>query len=528
MPIEKGKQTLMDDLAKQLYVPFDNLIDDLSKQHLDDIDWWASELAARNTYTCRLFYDIVAYFSTQKTNTGHPQKNTNFFKVTKHLLGYFLTTSLYLTRWLIAKLHRKQQEIINPITLVDIFVLSHSFNKQHVYQDRYYSKMREYLSPEENHSFYYNPTLLTSCRNTWKIFKSLRRSPQNFLIKEDYLKLRDYVWAFLYPLRAFKFFPRSIIFEDHDITALLRCAFWETLFARSSIESLLKYRFALRLKKQEIPIRFIIDWFEGHNIDKVSTIAFKHFYPQTPIIGYLGFIAPENYRAIFPTPTEEKAGVLPNKIAVCGKTFVEKRVKLLPNFTTIVAPAFRFEKVYRPPLFNPALDQYNLLVTLHLSYNNSYDLLKLLFQLDTTEINHLPIQFWIKPHPDMQNFSALLQQFSSNARINFKCVSGDVHDLIEQCHLLVGNTSSTCVESLAKGVPCIIIYDKNKVAQNPIPESVDQHIWRQVASVSELKQAINELLTIDTEIKDRLAKSIRAEYFEPVTKVSTRKLLRLD
>ena len=97
--------------------------------------------------------------------------------------------------------------------------------------------------------------------------------------------------------------------------------------------------------------------------------------------------------------------------------------------------------------------------------------------------------------------------------------------------MMLGNTSSTCLESLALGIPVVIIGSQSGLTQNPIPENVNKDIWRICYTPEELSDAISHFLNISDEERDILKKigeEIREMYFEPVTREGVRKFLRLQ
>lgn len=517
------KINTINDIAIDSEKKFNDLIDRLSKQYMANIDWWVSEIASRNTNVCPLYKNIVHY----QLNASYP-KYRPLFLCLKNFFVYGYSCALLTYRWLVAKIQSNRKQAINkPITLVDMFIFNHSFDDNHNYNDRYYGRMHNYLSSAEKKSFYYNPTFQDSIKDVWKTFKHLRQSRQQFLLKEDYLKLRDYLWAFLYPMRAFKFFPKKTLFEGKDITPIIRHAFWSTLFSNGSIEGLLKYRFAKRLKEKNIPIRLIVDWFENQAIDKGSNLGFRKYYPNEPIIGYVCGLASRYYLGLTPTAGEQKAKVTPHQAAVCGCKILETQKKLSPATNFCLAPAFRMQYLYDERKFYPNEDKFTILVPLPLYHENCTDILKPLSQFTLQSINKRPVEFLIKSHPGMINFSKFFKHFELDKKPNFHQITGDWIELLEKSHLVISNGSSVCLESLSKGIPCIIAEDKNKISQNSIPLEIDNRMWRICHSASDLNKIMPELLSIDQKTKDQIAKKIREDYIETVSEEKTRAFLQL-
>ena len=140
------------------------------------------------------------------------------------------------------------------------------------------------------------------------------------------------------------------------------------------------------------------------------------------------------------------------------------------------------------------------------------------------------IKLQIKPHPFLK-IGKLRGFFNSSELKNFEFVDGNFKDCVTKTTMMLGNASSTCLETLAIGVPVIIIGSQSGLTQNPIPENVNKDIWRICYTPEELSDEINHFLNISDKERDNLKKigeEIRAMYFEPVTRESVRKFLRLQ
>ena len=112
----------------------------------------------------------------------------------------------------------------------------------------------------------------------------------------------------------------------------------------------------------------------------------------------------------------------------------------------------------------------------------------------------------------------------------FRFASGSFQDCLDQASLLIGNTSSTCVEALARGTPVIIIGSQSGLTQNPVPWEIKEDIWKLCYTAQGVAEAIDEYRARTPEKVSehtRLGQEIRKHYFEPTTRESVRKFLRL-
>ena len=110
-------------------------------------------------------------------------------------------------------------------------------------------------------------------------------------------------------------------------------------------------------------------------------------------------------------------------------------------------------------------------------------------------------------------------------------MDGDFGGCVEKSDLVISSTSSACMETLAKGIPVIIIGNSNGLTHNPIPETITDDIWRLCYTHEEIVDAIQFYQTRSLgKIKEHeeTGTRIRGEYFEPVTVKGIREFLRLS
>jgi len=113
---------------------------------------------------------------------------------------------------------------------------------------------------------------------------------------------------------------------------------------------------------------------------------------------------------------------------------------------------------------------------------------------------------------------------------SFQFVSGDFYSVVECSNLVISENSCVCIETIAKGIPVIVIAPESDFFKNPIPASIDGKIWKIVYTRDELLEAINyfraELKKTDTpQIYKTIGAEIREEYFEPVTEETVKRFL---
>ena len=129
----------------------------------------------------------------------------------------------------------------------------------------------------------------------------------------------------------------------------------------------------------------------------------------------------------------------------------------------------------------------HILVPLPISIVESINQLK---AIDTilVELSTYDIEIKIKPHPVHE--ISTIKNFITNLKFhNYRIVNDDFQICAQQSNLLIGSTTSSCVEALIYGLRVIILSPPNGVTQNPIPD-VAKNQWKVCHGSKELKQEV--------------------------------------
>jgi hypothetical protein len=419
----------------------------------------------------------------------------------------------------------------SPLTLIDTFIYSNSFSPE--FGDRHFPRLFNYLSGEELRSVFYLPTFY-KVKNYVKLFRALRKCHSNFLIKEDYLGIEDYLFAFYKAYKARYFKITSVDFMGLEISPIVNRAYDEGFMGSSSIEALLKYRLAEQLKNHGVLLRLVVDWFENQEIDHGANMGFRTFFPDIPVIGYQGFIVPKHYLCMFPTELEFLHKVIPDEIAVLGRKLIEPAKEFCSSLKVDTAPAFRFQNLWAKRNYEPDLQLFSILISLPIMPNESHEILELMseivMELQHTQLGYKKCNFRVKPHPATSP-QAVMKQLMAVGFNSAEIVSGNFSDWVEKANIVVSNSTSSCMEALSKGVPVIIIGSRRGLTQNPIPENISRILWNICLDREELIKAIQSYMAdycSRHQEYEALGASICSDYFTQVTPDSIRKFLKLQ
>jgi hypothetical protein len=396
-------------------------------------------------------------------------------------------------------------------------------------EDRTYGNLWEGLTKVEKEMTYFVPTLYGfEKQQIYDCFQKLRVSKRNFLLKEDFLRVSDYFYAVAHFFRVRLIKLPTIIWVGIDLSRLVKEELRFSPGGGSAVLALLNFRFAKRLKQAGVKVKRVINRFENQVIDKGWNSGFQQHFTNTDIIGYQGFVASPLYLCMYPTETERIAGVLPSKLAVIGKGFISSRKEFCLNIKCIVAPAIRFSKVWEKQKNQRDVDYFTLLVALPFSLSGSIYTIRLIIEsLDGFSDSGKKIRIWIKPHPTIKP-DVIRMSCGAIWSVLFTFVEGSFNDYIERADLFLGNSSSTCLETLAKGIPVIIVGNQHGFTQNPIPKVIDKGIWMLCRTPEELTNAIKNYSKCSQQMIERykgIGEKIRQEFFEQPTPQHIRKFL---
>jgi hypothetical protein len=558
----------LNELAIEIREEFNSLVESVGLAHETDIDWMVSSIASRNKYLSPLFErccQLALVDSVLESGRSIAEIRTRDRALSAVLRNDFkkkgLTVAVVCTERVPARLKRNLKPVYHwtwacvslglrclgrsqaakrriprdkPITLLDTFVLKSRVGEggsihEGKYRDRYFPGLLSGLSEEERESIFYCPGFL-GFWNPLEAFGLVRGSTDRFIIPDDLLTVSDYLYCLSYPARLFRLAIPPATFRGHDMTSALRQERRMNSCNESCLLGLLNYRFAFRVSEANIRVRLLVDWHENQLLDRGLIAGFRRFQPSTSITGYQGYIVATNLHIyVRPTAQECRAGAAPHRIAVIGRGLLKEVREWTPDCEAVVAPAFRFDQVWKPRKSQPEAGKFTALVGLPIGLKGSREILELLIAAQRKG-RLSGVRFWLKPHPTVrpERIEPWLDgEYLSRDHIK----TGNFEECIEGANVLIGNASSTCVEALAKGVPVIVVGVRLGINENPIPADVPKDMWRLCTTVDELIEGIQffqrRSSTAAAEYGE-MSRQIREEYFEPVTGEGIRRFLQID
>ena len=551
---------LFNDIAEQLRGSFTQIVSELSEPMKGEIDWWVANPASRNTLASPFFhYYCVLYLVDElfKKNYNISEIIVDSFALEKiikkyiHLHGksipikfngkriklYFknfvnpfiripfeLFRHIYQFRCA-QKTNQLQKPIPNkPLTLIDVFV-----EPGYISKDRYYNGLWENLNNKQRESTFFVPTF--SGIPAWEIlsaYEELRMADRNYLIKEDYLKISDLVYAVGHYLRRLKIKISPTIVLGVEISPLVKEELRSMRGYSSAVESLLNYRFSKRLKEHKTKLYLIIDYFENQVLDKGWNAGFNLHYPKITSLGYVGYVPPFNYLCCFPSKIESDCNLLPSVIGVIGSGFKKTIKKYAPDISVIEIPAFRFQHLWKQQEKNEKENDYSILIALTANLAESINILNIVIEYINSSKSK-EYYFYVKVHPIIK-INILKKVIGNNLPNNIQFRKDDISDSLIKSNIVITGMSSVALESLALGLNVIIIESRSGLSYNSIPEEIPKDLWRLCHKSRDLQTAIHYFHKKDENLRNdnrNVYSEIKEKYFMPVTKKNVRNLLML-
>jgi surface carbohydrate biosynthesis protein (TIGR04326 family) len=547
---------LLNEISDRIKQDFNNLIEDIFKKTNGNLEWLVSSTLSRNPYLSDIYLSLcyllfvkyiykekkvnisliiapdyaikevlVDYFYKENINIKviGPSKH---FNIVKSIMKSVLSLCRYLyrmTSYLLLKKKTRIRKISKPITIIDTFFLDSMF-RSGKFEDRYYNGLLSNLSKDERDQIYFLPTLSIKSKLD-EVLKIADKSEEKFIYSLDYLNISDYLSALFRSIRSISFNFNQFIFFGFKIGPILKRDQLLNIFNYSSLQGINNYLFIRRLKESGIKLRLVIDWFENQVIDRGFNRGIKDYFPNTPSIGYQGYIISTDFNFyIQPTIYEQVHKLIPDEIAVVGNGLRNDILKFNNRLIVNVAPAFRFSDVWEKSKKVSSIKTNNILIVLPIAIKECMEILSLV--INAYKMGGLnEIHFHIKTHPSF-NITKLKKL---NLPDNFILVNGTFRDCILDTDMMLGNTSSTCLEAIAMGIPVIIIGSQSGLTQNPIPKNVNKNIWREVYTAEDLKSSIIDyFISSEKEIEKfkQIGEEVKRDYFQPVTEEGVRKFLK--
>jgi|TARA_B110000027_G_C16122047_1_gene303727 hypothetical protein len=511
----------------------------LSKDHLEDIDWWVSPPASRNLYSSNLYkyiciletidfflkkkiylldikVDSIKLQKTIRLNFHKTKVNVNLKKsIFLHnkfffYLHYIKVSVFFLFQFFFIKIFSKNFfHSKSPYTLIDTFVIDCKYKHKF-----YYGDLINFFSKKNNLTFFIPTFVTTNLSNFFEIFKATNKD-KNYIFKENFTEISDVMFCITYIFRIKKFNKRFTNYLNFNLDALVKEEINSNRDILGIFLSLYNFRFARRLKLKSIKLTKVVNWFENQSLDKGWNIGFRKFHPNIKTIGYQGFTSQPEYMNTIPTYYEKINKTIPDTIVVISKNYIKAKKEFCKNLNIIDGPALRFADLFK--FTKNYKRKFEIVIFLEGASHHTDKEIILKFLKVSKLLSNL--KFYIKPHPSLS-----LEKLKLRLPNNFIILNDKFSLIAKKTYLAVshGNTSVT-LESLAYGCKLLVPVDNLFDRYNLNNLNIPSYLYRVCNNQYDLVESINYFLkNIQASYK---GVDIKNKLFNKVTKKNVKILI---
>lgn len=510
----------MNQIAKDNQEKYTEFVDSCSKKYKNDLFWWLTPFASRNLYMSSSFQNFCKILLAKEIIDDDKELILIVVgdKAYKHVLrqyicrqkkdikisvrkkknkkkGFVYAIYIFMDIWRkefrnylkIRRLIKNQiYRFDKPICLIDTYVLTSRIKDGH-YRDRYFENILKYT----NENVFFCPTVSFDDNTSLEqvIFELLHCTDYKFILKEVFLKKRDYFKCFLYLLKVIKFCNSNKKYGELNFTRIVNCDLIHGLRNLNTMIGMLNYYFMKNLLNANIPIKKLVGWYEGQP-SSIGLFAAYQKISGKEAVGYIGFpLFDILLFSVSPSALQSKMKMSPAVVGIIGSYYSTTVSQFNKNQKYEILPAFRNTNLYSK--FNGEVEKKKeILVVLSYFKPSSVNLILMINQIFTKEMGYKLI---FKNHPTNSAFT--LSDYGVEAgNYEYGFVNGNLMDHVLGKSLVLAADTSSGLEIMANGVPLILCEELNTITFRPMLKEVFDGICGIAYNVDELKTQIERLL----------------------------------
>lgn len=498
-------------------------IDQVAADLVDRKEWLFSVSSVKNTYTSHLFLYICYLFLLEELIKEGKQPDLIFvdspalaaifkdnfpvgvapingwlrlgfyFKVlTKSILRFGKYLIEFGRRFVWAKIILKDRSRPllkgkNNLILIRNFITGQfSDTPDDIIESHYFPGLYDYLR-KKNYTPVFLP-VVTQTSNYRNLYQKIIKSKKTIIFPEEFLKLQDYLYTFLAPVRALSLRLSAPFYGRYQIGRLLKEEYYSNLTEFGFLYATLLSCLGKRFKEHNLFPLGIINWMENQALEKGLIKGFKENLPDTQIIGSQPFIVPKNYFSTIPSNQEKQSGLLPDKILVLGPIGEECAIQFIKDVPVDYSPAFRYASVFSGQSINN--QENNLLVLLSLDFKNALYFMQILLKIEPylKVFDRIMIKLHSAAHFDKKQ---LMNAAGGNLSQLYEFVDGKLEQYISKTSIGFCGATGTAVELVMRGIPVITMGSPYTLTMDYLGYRKDPDIWQLCFSCEQVITALN-------------------------------------
>ena len=170
-----------------------------------------------------------------------------------------------------------------------------------------------------------------------------------------------------------------------------------------------------------------------------------------------------------------------------------------------------------------------IFVALPINFDDSVHILNLVIDFYKSEKNK-KYKFYLKLHPTT-SYSEIIKFINFNIPKEFIIIEGNNEKLLFNTNIMISGMSSICLESIAIGIPLLVVENNRRLNYVTIPNDVSKNLYKFCKNKQDIINSINyfdNLNDSDKKLNSLESDKIKINYFHPVTKNNVNKFLNIN
>lgn len=392
-----------------------------------------------------------------------------------------------IVRW---ETRHEQRVIEDEIILIQTDVFSTCFDSGE-YKARDFANILDYT---EEPIYFLPYFFLNNDMSLRELVKHMMNAGKSkFLYRENYLKLIDYVKTFWFPLCCKRFCRGVKVFHQIDVTDIVNKDIMLSIRSSNSLYGMLNYFFIRRIKEKGVPVKLLIDCYEGQPSSMGLFMSFHQSYQGKDSIGYERTPIDGRAAQFAPSRRQKEYKVVPKKIGVIARVFEQTARRFESTIDTIIVPPFRLQGAFERK--NESFSKRTKKILVALPYEKA-TAAKLIEQLDRLGDFFIEQQLslLLKNHPANQEWT-LREYDCKELRVDYQFIKGDFYSAVEKADIVLTCASTTSYETAMLGKPVIVLALSSEIVLSYMPLEWEGIRFAVAYSDGDVAKAIDLLLS---------------------------------
>lgn len=355
-----------------------------------------------------------------------------------------------------------------------------------IMERHYFPGLYDYLK-KKNYTPVFLP-IITRTPSYRQLYQKVAKSEKTIIFPEEFLKIQDYLYTFLAPLRALTLRLPAPSYGHYQLGSLLREEYYANLTEYGFLYATLLSCLGKRFKEHNLAPLGIINWMENQALERGLVKGLRENFLDIQVVGGQPFFIQENYFSPVSSNQEQQSGLLPEKILVLGPAGKKSATEFTKAAQVDYSPPFRYASVLSGQLAD--CQGNNLLVLFTINFKNAVHVMQTLLKIE----RHLESfdRIMIKLHPasyfDEKDLVAALGQ---NLSDRYEFINGRLEQYIDKTSIGFCGATGTAVELVMKGVPVIAIGESHVLTLDFLSCKKDPDMWQLCFSCEDVIGALN-------------------------------------